>query len=219
MSNENNNYYEILEVSIDASPDDIQKGYVRAKAAYSLDSLALYSLMSKDECEQMLNLLSEAYLILSDPVKRKAYDEARGLNKSMSDRERRGVIPLEEKKEITSPFEEGPERNPQDSIVKTVAVKKFSLEFQQNTEMELEIEQETNFTGEFLKKVREYKNVDINRMAEMTKVSKTYLKHIEDEEYHKLPARVYVRGFVYQYAKCLKLNPEMVASSYLSRME
>jgi len=219
MNKDNSNYYEILELSPDATPDDIQQGYMRAKSAYSNDSLALYSLMSKDECDQMLSLLEEAYLILSDPIKRKAYDDARGLNSSMSDRQRRGAIPMQDKKVVTTPFDEGPERRPQDSITKTVAVQKFSLEFDKNNDMEQEIEQATEFSGEFLKKVREYKNVDIKRMAEMTKVSKTYLLNIENEEFNKLPARVYIRGFVYQYAKCLKLNPEMVASSYLSRME
>jgi len=39
-----------------------------------------------------------------------------------------------------------------------------------------------------------YKEVDLGRMADMTKVSKTYLQYIEDEEFKKLPAPVYVRG-------------------------
>ena len=70
-----------------------------------------------------------------------------------------------------------------------------------------------------LKKIREYKNVDINRMAEMTKVSKTYIQKIEQEDVTNLPALVYVRGFVYQYAKCLKLNPDLVATSYLEHLK
>jgi cytoskeletal protein RodZ len=56
-------------------------------------------------------------------------------------------------------------------------------------------------------------------MADMTKVSKTYIRNIEDEAFDKLPAAVYVRGFVYQYAKSLKLNPELVANSFLYRLK
>jgi cytoskeletal protein RodZ len=56
-------------------------------------------------------------------------------------------------------------------------------------------------------------------MSEMTKVSKTYIKNIEDEDTTRLPAIVYVRGFVYQYAKCLKLNPDLVATSYTYRLK
>ena len=49
----------------------------------------------------------------------------------------------------------------------------------------------------------------------MTRISKTYIKNIEEDEFSKLPADVYTRGFVYQYAKTLKLNPELAATSYL----
>jgi cytoskeletal protein RodZ len=92
------------------------------------------------------------------------------------------------------------------------------LDYVKDPQFEQEIENCTEFSGEFLKKIREYRNVDIIRMADMTKVSKTYLQNIEKEDTRNLPALVYVRGFVYQYAKCLKLNPELVATSYLYRL-
>ena len=56
-------------------------------------------------------------------------------------------------------------------------------------------------------------------MSEMTRISKTNIKNIESENTEPLPAMVYVRGFVYQYAKCLKLNPELVASSYIHQLK
>src|SRR5690554_3163334 len=80
----NKNYYEVLEVPIDAGAEEIHKGYVRAKNAYSQDSLALYSLMTKDECMQILELIEEAYSILSEPNKRRLYDEARGINQNLN---------------------------------------------------------------------------------------------------------------------------------------
>lgn len=211
------NYYEILEVPTNASPDEIQQGYARAKNAYSQDSLALYSLMSPEECQNILDMIDEAYSIISDPEKRKQYDQARGLNKDLSDRERRGHAPNESKEaqEKRTVVDLAPEKK---NMSKIVAQKKFQLDYTPNQEFDDEIEQCTEFSGDFLKKIREYKNVDIVRMAEMTKVSKTYITNIELEAYDKLPAPVYIRGFVYQYAKCLKLNPELVASSYLKRM-
>ncbi len=56
-------------------------------------------------------------------------------------------------------------------------------------------------------------------MADMTKISKTYIRNIEANDFAKLPAEVYTRGFVYQIAKCLKLNPELVATSYIHYMK
>ena len=76
------NYYEVLEVPQDAKPEDIEQGYLRAKNAFSGESLAMYSLMSGDECEEMLVQIDEAYSILSVPSKRQKYDLARGLNKN-----------------------------------------------------------------------------------------------------------------------------------------
>lgn len=212
------NYYEILEVPTNASPDEIKQGYNRAKNAYSQDSLALYSLMSAEECQNILEMIDEAYSIISDPEKRKQYDQARGLNKDLSDRERKGQAPDSSKaaQEERTVVDLSPEKK---NMSKIVAQQKFQLDYTPKAEFDDEIEQCTEFTGEFLKNIREYKNVDIVRMAEMTKVSKTYITNIELEAYDKLPAPVYVRGFVYQYAKCLKLNPELVASSYLKRMK
>ncbi|MCR9204626.1 MAG: helix-turn-helix domain-containing protein [Halobacteriovoraceae bacterium] len=220
METKNKNYYEILEIPEEASPEEIHKGYMRAKNAYSQDSLALYSLMSPEECNEVLNLIEEAYNILSEPTKRRQYDSARGLNTNESHR----VV----SREATSGFDMTEDdhsiskRNittQQNSMTKIVAQNRFSLEYNLDAEFEKEIEQATEFTGDFLKKVREYKGVELNRMADMTKVSKTYIRNIEEEAFEKLPASVYVRGFVYQYAKSLKLNPELVANSFLYRLK
>ncbi len=213
MEKSNKNYYEVLEVPTTATQEEIQKGYQQAKSAYSHDSLALYSLMSKDECEKILAVVEEAYSILSDHPKRHQYNEARGI-KSLDQEElfQRERDRRETQRNTVSNKKET-------SMTKIVAAKKFNLEYEKNSEFEEQIDLTINFQGDFLKQIREYKNVDINRMAEMTKVSKTYLINIEKESFEQLPATAYVRGFVYQYAKCLKLNPELVANSYLARIK
>lgn len=220
MNEKQKNYYEVLEIPIDASYEEVKQGYKTARNAYSGDSLALYSIMTKEECDNILSLIEEAYSIISDPVKRAKYDEARGFNKESHQNK---------KKEIqysTSPVSNlsrdsinNPKPNVENKMTKLMAAKRFALEYNQDPEFEKEIESATEFTGDFLKKIREYKKVDILRLAEMTKISKTYLKKIEEEDTQGLPALVYVRGFVYQYAKCLKLNPDLVATSYLHRIK
>ncbi|MCF8060525.1 MAG: helix-turn-helix domain-containing protein [Bacteriovoracaceae bacterium] len=220
MEEKNRNYYEILELPEDSSPEEIHKGYVRAKNAYSQDSLALYSLMSAEECNEVLNLIEEAYTILSEPNKRRQYDSARGLNTHEANRvfsrEANSGFNVREEDHSLGRQSSTTSHN---SMTKIVAQNRFSLEYSIDADFEKEIEQATDFTGEFLKKIREYKCVELNRMADMTKVSKTYIRNIEDEAFEKLPASVYVRGFVYQYAKSLKLNPELVANSFLYRLK
>ena len=220
MNDQSKNYYEVLEVSTSASLDDIHSSYLKAKNAYSGDSLALYSLLSKDEADKVLELIEEAYTILSDPIKRKQYNEARGIECEQDVRlvGRQSIDNSELEEKIT--HEENRESDLSDISMKRMIVKnKYALEFEENSEMEKEIEQCEEYTGDFLRKIRNYKNVDIPRLSEMTKISKTYLNYIEDEEVDKLPAPVYTRGFIYQYAKCLKLNPELVCSSYMTRLK
>lgn len=204
------NYYEVLEVAPNASADEIFKAYTTAKTAYNGDSIALYSLLSEEEAHKVLELIEEAYNILSNPTKRKKYNQARGI-----------VVEDETNFMATSKPKEEKETESQvmSQMNKLVAKKRYGLEYEQDTEFEKEIEQCSEYTGEFLKRVREYKKVDIARLADMTKISKTYLQYIENEDVEKMPAIVYVRGFVYQYAKVLKLNPDLVANSYLQRIK
>lgn len=207
---ERKNYYEILEVEANATPQAIEHAYIRARNAYSGDSVALYSLMTKDECDAILNQIEEAYSVLGFPEKRREYDRVIGTNQNLGDA--RSSIPTTQEK---IQYEDFGSNLIEARVSKINAQKKFGLEFNEDLEMERAIRECTDFTGEFLKKVREYKNVTVERMAEMTKVSKTFIRAIEEDDVMKLPADVYTRGYVYQYAKVLKLNPDQVAGSYL----
>lgn len=69
------NYYEILEVAHDAPQNEIHKAYQRAKATYSQESPALYSMFSKDEARELLRMIEEAYAVLGNQALRKSYDE------------------------------------------------------------------------------------------------------------------------------------------------
>jgi len=221
MDAEKKNYYDVLEISTNALPQEIDSAYVRAKNAYSGDSVALYSLMTKDECDAILSQIEEAYSVIGFPDKRREYDRLRGFNQS-------GLLPNVAAQQPTSgktPFESRPKDKvhyedygsnlSEAKVSKITAQKKFGLEYADNSEFDKAIAECTDFSGPFLKKIREYKNVTIERMAEMTRISKTHITALENEDLPKLPADVYVRGYVYQYAKVLKLNPEAVAASFL----
>jgi len=77
---------------------------------------------------------------------------------------------------------------------------------------------ETEFTGALLRAVRESQGVELKDVSDTTKIGLGYLKSIEADAYGELPpAVVYVRGFVTEIAKCLKLDAEQVARSYVRR--
>jgi flagellar biosynthesis protein FlhG len=76
---------------------------------------------------------------------------------------------------------------------------------------------DTEFSGALLRAVRESQGTSLDQISERTKVGTNYLRCIEEDEFEGLPAAVYVRGFVTEFAKCLKLDPEQVSQSYLRR--
>lgn len=76
---------------------------------------------------------------------------------------------------------------------------------------------DTEFSGALLRAVRESQGTSLEQISEKTKVGTSYLRCIEEEVYTQLPASVYVRGFVTEFAKCLRLDPEQVSQSYIRR--
>ena len=68
------NFYEILEISIDASPFKIKRAYKNALEVYGKESLLTYSLFSEEERANILGRIEHAYNTLIDKSKRSAYD-------------------------------------------------------------------------------------------------------------------------------------------------
>lgn len=220
MDAEKKNYYEVLEIQTNAAPQEIEGAYIRARNAYSGDSVALYSLMTKDECDAVLGQIEEAYSVLGFPEKRREYDRLRGFNQSgiaqnYSLPTSSAANSAESRAKDKIQYEDFGSNLIEAKVSKVTAQKKFGLDYTEDTEFDKTIADCTDFNGSFLKKIREYKSVTIERMAEMTRISKTHITALENEDMAKLPADVYVRGYVYQYAKVLKLNPDTVAASYL----
>jgi molecular chaperone DnaJ len=71
MAQEKADYYEILGLERNAGADDIKRAYRRGALKYHPDSYK----GDKAEGEAQFKLLAEAYEVLSDPVKRKRYDQ------------------------------------------------------------------------------------------------------------------------------------------------
>jgi len=79
-------------------------------------------------------------------------------------------------------------------------------------------EDEGAWDGGRLRRARLRRGIDLGRIASVTKINPTYLRFLEEECFEDLPAKVYVRGFVVAYARCLGLDPERVVPSYLERV-
>lgn len=65
-----------------------------------------------------------------------------------------------------------------------------------------------------LRKQREIRGVTLKEIADATKISKRYLEALEMDDFASLPAPVFTRGFVREYARYLGLNAEEMAARY-----
>lgn len=68
--------------------------------------------------------------------------------------------------------------------------------------------------GAELRKQREIREVTLKEIADATKISKRYLEALEQDDFVSLPAPVFTRGFVREYARYIGLNSEEMASRY-----
>ena len=70
--------------------------------------------------------------------------------------------------------------------------------------------------GEELRRQRLAREVTLESIAAATKISVRYLQAIEKGDLEKLPAPVFMRGFLRSYATCVGLDPDEVVNAYLS---
>jgi len=73
-------------------------------------------------------------------------------------------------------------------------------------------------TGAVLKRIRETRGISLRQIANASKVGVRYLEYIEQDRFAYLPAPVYLRGFLQEYARMVGLDPRRVTESYLSQM-
>lgn len=285
------NYYEILEVTIEAAPTEIHKAYQRARATYSNDNPALYSMFSKDEARDLLRMIDEAYAVLSNSQTRRSYDESlrvlgkaasaqagqstkanpAGIDSPMkSEQEEHGALPdfMVPDPSIPGSVEMAPRQSfaPPPAHVQVVATpqpipitqqaqsaqvkppldrigsqetiivtnSEFTVRkrdvptsvapgfakcnlstYQVDASMEQEIASRDEFDGPFLKKVRTYKSVPLEKLSEASRIGKTYLIALESNDFKNLPAPVFLRGFLVQIARQLGLDENKVVTSYM----
>lgn len=233
------NYYELLDVSSSASQDEILNAYKKARSTYSPSSAALYTLFDKSEAEELLKLIDEAYSVLSNQFRRKEYDKRHSSNKkigetmqhqqhaqpnqaSSSPQSTLKTAAVDEHRAFNKTYTQLQgvkgvliKNNAQ---VKSVPGKTRFGSYAVDTEFEKQMQEFEIFTGETLQKVRLYKNITLDQVSEFTKVSRAYLIAIENNDFTCLPAVVFLRGFLSQFAKALELDANKVTSSYIKNM-
>jgi len=185
---EEQTYYEILEVNPSATGKEIQRAYEQAKETYHSDSLAIYSLFSEEEVNKIQAAIEEAHRILMDEALRKNYDQSH------------------------PQIAEGPKWEQHLGLQAISPMKKASLSF---TDVSINAEEEI-YRGKTLREIRERIGIDLKSISAETKINIKILEWIEEEVWEKLPAAVYLKGFLKSYAQSLGLEPQKVVEGYFN---
>jgi hypothetical protein len=73
--------------------------------------------------------------------------------------------------------------------------------------------------GQVIRRLRESRQLTVDEVAAATHIRKAYLEAIENMDVNELPARVYLRGFLTQIARVLKVDKKALSDGYLSFIE
>jgi flagellar biosynthesis protein FlhG len=180
--------YDLLEVEPTASEESIRRANRRIGQIYAKDSVVIGGLYRPARLEKMQRQLEHAYDTLMNPAKRRLNDSALFPDGMPAD---------------SSP----PLRRHDHRVALAVA----------DLPPPPEVDENTVFSGKVLQDFREARGYELREIADRTKIGLSYLRAIEDERYGELPAMVYVRGFLAEYAKMLELDVPQVLETYLQR--
>ncbi len=215
------NYYELLEVSPSATAQEIHKAYERVRRVYEPNSIALYSLFSPEEIAIIHQRIEEAYRTLIYEDNRRQYDAMLRSRNELTEPLRRPEQPAYQT--YQAPVVQPALRLHSENIHVKADALPLPAEpspVQPPAEPVIPAPQFTGeFTGPAIKLMREQRGLSLRNMADTTKVSARYLECIEAEQFAKLPARAYVRGFLGLYAKALGQDPEHMITDYLKRYD
>lgn len=177
-SPERGDLYSVLGLAPRASREQVERAYRFCLELYGEGSVATYSLLEPTEAEQERLRVREAYEVLIDAERRRAYDEGQGFLPPDSP-----VLPF------PVPVSAGP-------AAELPAV----------------------LTGADLRKIREARGISLRHIATVTKIGLRFLEYVEEDRFAFLPAAVYLRGFLLEYARLVGIDPRRTADAYMSRL-
>jgi len=203
------NYYDLLGVSPQASFEEVQSAYDEAVSTYSNDSIPTYSLFTQEEREQILARLVDAYKILTNSQLRKEYNQVLMEKGELSPQEIRfsslekAAVPKGKLKDVSV-----------ESLIQEERSENLNQAFDSTLDL---FNGYTSVTGKNIKMVRLAREMTLEEVYRKTNIPKQTLEDIEEEHFEKLPALVYLKGFLKAYADALTVNQAQMVDGYVKR--
>jgi flagellar biosynthesis protein FlhG len=194
--------YEVLELDPSATDEEIRRAHRRQREIYAPESMAIAGLYSAEALAAVQTRVEAAYDTLLDVERRHSYDLA--LFPSGVPARRNAPpsvpVPIQPLTNTTTPAA-GVNASEPAPVLPDEPV----------------ITLDTEITGSLLRRLREARGIAIADISARTKVGASHLRAIEEERWDVMPAEVYLRGFVIELARYLRLDPTHVAQAYMTR--
>jgi flagellar biosynthesis protein FlhG len=198
-------HYDLLEIQPSATEEEIRRANRRLREVYARDSVIVAGLYNKNRLDDLHLRIDQAYETLMDAEARKSYDHALFP----------GGVPAAAATRAATDADGGSA----DIAAESSAPRRVEAPagHVSAASPRPELAPDTNFTGSLMREIREAQGLNLRDISEKTKIGIGYLAAIEDENFSKLPAVVYVRGFLVEYARMLRVSVEGVLKTYLER--
>ncbi len=225
-------HYEVFDVTPDSTQSEIRARYHALKGVYD-DELATYGLLQAEDRQSILTEIEAAWEILGDPHARSEYDrKLRDIGHPGPWTEPDPPTELAEPDAgtvtvpdpVDSPGSVDRGIAPEPSVaVKTVIQTAMvpDPETAEPTQGVLEPPEPAPgmMNGQYLQTVREMRGVELEELSEALKITVTQLENLEHHRFERLPAPVYLRGFLRSYAQFMGLDADILVHDYLKLLE
>ncbi|MDY6905613.1 MAG: helix-turn-helix domain-containing protein [Thermodesulfobacteriota bacterium] len=214
------NYYQILEVSPDASFSAIRQAYQDVLSLYENDDVVADAFFSETEKAQIIDTINKAFDVLYDKHKRAAYDRycfpeqprplwGTGHNEDPEAKKKEAAntpIPL---------FKKDRPLNPKECLTQI----KATAQTEEATAMSATLKQKETITGRDIRSYRRLLGLTVDKVYEITRIASSTIRQIENDEFDNLPPVIYLKSFLTAYAEILHLSPETLVNGYMANMQ
>lgn len=201
------NYYEMLDISPDATPFEVRHAYNMSLQIYQDSSMASYSFFSEQEREKILARLKDAFSTLVNDKTRVEYDMMLVRLGVTGGESKKGSVRKKERHSSSLKISEEKKALPIVNLEKT------------KSKIYGEILAQDAITGTDLKRIRAETGIKLEDIAARTKIWIEFLRYIEDDQFDKLPSRFHLKGFLKAYVQHFSADVDTVVDRYMKRIE
>jgi flagellar biosynthesis protein FlhG len=189
---EEQTYYEILETEPGVSDEEVRRAYRTLKEIYGASSPVIAGLYDEQELADLHARANAAHDTLFAPERRRVYDLA---------------LPEADLARAVRAAAANGTRRP--------GLPGAAEDRHESPEPVIDLGEDVS--GAVLRKIRIARGIELGDIAHKTKISERHLRAIEDERFGDMPAAVYVRGYVMEYARAIRIDAQKAVDSYLRR--